>query len=52
MRKKRAKECGDTWEILSSRYVVNDRWLTLRADDCRTPAGQNISPYYVLETYS
>jgi ADP-ribose pyrophosphatase len=37
------------WEILSSKYVVKDRWLTLRADDCRTPNGQRVAPYYVLE---
>jgi len=37
------------WEIISSRYIVQDRWLTLRADDCRTADGHRISPYYVLE---
>jgi ADP-ribose pyrophosphatase len=37
------------WEILSSRYVVKDRWLSLRADDCRTPDGSRVAPYYVLE---
>jgi 8-oxo-dGTP pyrophosphatase MutT (NUDIX family) len=40
---------GDVWEILSSKYVVKDRWLTLRADDCRNADGQVIAPYYVLE---
>jgi 8-oxo-dGTP pyrophosphatase MutT (NUDIX family) len=37
------------WEILSSKYVVKDRWLTLRADACRNADGQIIAPYYVLE---
>ena len=40
---------GDVWEILGSKYVVKDRWLTLRADDCRNADGQVIAPYYVLE---
>src|SRR5262245_18749154 len=37
------------WETLRSKYVVKDRWLTLRADDCRNADGQAIAPYYVLE---
>ena len=40
---------GDVWEVLGSRYLVKDRWLTLRADDCRNADGQLIAPYYVLE---
>ena len=43
------KKRGHMWEILSSKYLVNDRWLTLRADDCRTSNGQIVAPYYVLE---
>jgi len=49
MRDESAGKPAGAWEILSSRYVVKDRWLTLRADDCRTPAGDRVSPYYVLE---
>jgi 8-oxo-dGTP pyrophosphatase MutT (NUDIX family) len=44
-----AEGSGDAWEILSSKHVVKDRWLTLRADDCRSADGQVIAPYYVLE---
>jgi 8-oxo-dGTP pyrophosphatase MutT (NUDIX family) len=44
-----AEESGEVWEILSSKYVVKDRWLTLRADNCRNADGQVIAPYYVLE---
>lgn len=44
-----AGEAGEVWEILSSRYVVKDRWLTLRADDCQNADGEVIAPYYVLE---
>jgi len=29
--------------------VYQDRWLTLRADDCVTADGAEIAPYYVLE---
>ena len=37
------------WQIVSSRFVVKDRWLRLRADTCRTHDGRDIDPYYVLE---
>ncbi|MET3889119.1 8-oxo-dGTP pyrophosphatase MutT (NUDIX family) [Bosea sp. OAE506] len=36
------------WTVLSSRSVIRDRWIDLRADDCVTPSGQSIAPYYVL----
>lgn len=36
------------WKTVASRSIVRDRWIDLRADDCLTPAGQDISPYYVL----
>jgi ADP-ribose pyrophosphatase len=37
------------WEIESSRLVVRDRWLSLRADRCISPSGVVIDPYYVQE---
>ena len=37
------------WKILSSHYVVRDRWVTLRADRCELPSGAVIDPYYVQE---
>lgn len=37
------------WKILESRYLVQDRWLTLRADTCETAAGVRIDPFYVFE---
>jgi 8-oxo-dGTP pyrophosphatase MutT (NUDIX family) len=49
MAEHRAANSEGVWEILSSKYVVKDRWLTLRADDCRNAEGQVIAPYYVLE---
>ena len=37
------------WKRKSSRYVLRDRWISVRADDCVTAEGVDISPYYVLE---
>ncbi|MEM7584218.1 MAG: NUDIX hydrolase [Acidobacteriota bacterium] len=28
---------------------MRDRWISLRADSCTTPAGESVAPYYVLE---
>ncbi len=36
------------WRTLSSRTLLLDRWINVRADDCRTPGGKDIAPYYVL----
>lgn len=38
----------DAWKVLESRTILQDRWLNLRADDCLTPDGVTISPYYVM----
>lgn len=37
------------WEKLSSKYLVKERWATLRVDSCRMPDGTLIDDYYVLE---
>jgi 8-oxo-dGTP pyrophosphatase MutT (NUDIX family) len=37
------------WTVKNSRVVIRDRWVKLRADDCMTAEGAEISPYYVLE---
>jgi len=37
------------WKTTNSIYVVNDRWMKLRADTCVTPTGHEISPFYVIE---
>jgi ADP-ribose pyrophosphatase len=37
------------WETKSSTYIVNDRWMKLRADTCITLSGHEISPFYVME---
>ncbi|WP_341528379.1 NUDIX hydrolase [Nostoc sp. UHCC 0302] len=37
------------WTLLSSKYLVQDRWLSLRADTCQMPNGLIVEPFYVLE---
>jgi 8-oxo-dGTP pyrophosphatase MutT (NUDIX family) len=37
------------WSIESTRRVIRDRWLSVRADRCRMPDGREVDPYYVLE---
>jgi len=36
------------WTVKASRDVIRDRWIRLRADDCVTAEGTEVSPYYVL----
>jgi ADP-ribose pyrophosphatase len=43
------KDNRPVWETVSSRYVVNNRWLKLREESCRTPKGDIVEPYYVFE---
>jgi 8-oxo-dGTP pyrophosphatase MutT (NUDIX family) len=37
------------WRRLSSRTIVQDRWISLRADRCQLPNGAVLDPYYVVE---
>ena len=37
------------WKLLASQYLVQDRWLNVRADTCELPSARVIAPYYVLE---
>ncbi|MCF7791953.1 MAG: NUDIX domain-containing protein [Victivallales bacterium] len=37
------------WKIENTKYIVEDRWLKVRADKCISPNGHVISPYYVIE---
>jgi len=39
----------EPWSTKDSKYVFTDRWIKVRADDCLTAEGKNITPYYVLE---
>ena len=36
------------WRTLSSRVLLRDRWINVRADHCQTAGGKDIKPYYVL----
>lgn len=37
------------WSVEASTLVHQDKWLTVRADACRTPRGHVVAPFYVLE---
>lgn len=37
------------WTIYRTTHVLQDRWISVRADDCSTPCGVEVAPYYVLE---
>lgn len=37
------------WRVEASRYVIDDRWLRVRADDCVTEEGVRIAPFFVTE---
>jgi 8-oxo-dGDP phosphatase len=37
------------WKTEKSKYLLKDRWLTVRADTCVTSHGVRVDPYYVLE---
>lgn len=37
------------WKVLKSKYIVKDKWLTVRADTCELPSSSIIDPYYVFE---
>jgi 8-oxo-dGDP phosphatase len=38
-----------SWRVRSSEYIHQDKWIAVRADDCVTPAGVEVAPFYVLE---
>jgi ADP-ribose pyrophosphatase len=37
------------WKILSSQYLIQDPWMTLRSDRCELPNGVVLDRYYVRE---
>jgi len=37
------------WKVLSSRRLIDDRWMSLRADRCEGPRGVVLDPYYVQQ---
>ena len=39
-----------TWSVTNTRQIFQDRWISVRADDCVTPTGATIAPYYLVES--
>ena len=39
------EKTDDTWEVLSSRVLIKDEWLTVRSDTCALSSGEIIDPY-------
>lgn len=37
------------WKVRASKYLIQDRWMTLRTDTCELPNGTVIDDYYVRE---
>jgi len=37
------------WKIEKSEYLINDKWIKVRADKCIMPNNKIVEPYYVLE---
>lgn len=37
------------WSTKSRRTLVQDRWISIHADECELPNGKVISPFYVIE---
>jgi len=37
------------WRVLSSKTIIEDEWVHVRADECETAEGEKISPYYVFQ---
>lgn len=37
------------WQILDSKYLLENKWLTVRQDHVRMPSGLEMNDYFVLE---
>ena len=37
------------WTILSSKYLIKNKWLTVRQDHVRMPSGVEMDDYFVLD---
>jgi 8-oxo-dGTP pyrophosphatase MutT (NUDIX family) len=37
------------WSVSDSEFIIDDRWLRLRADRCKGANGAIIDPFYILE---
>lgn len=45
----KSNDPSTNWKLLDSEYLVNDRWLKLRANTYKMPHGKIVSPYYIFE---
>jgi len=37
------------WSVKSTHYPLKDRWISVRADDCVTRSGVELTPYYTFD---
>ena len=37
------------WKLTEQKHILQDQWISLRADTYQMPNGRTVSPYYVLE---
>lgn len=38
------------WKVLKSEYLLQNKWIAVRADTCEMPDGRLIDPYYIMES--
>ena len=43
------KENNKNWEVISSNYLIKNKWLVVRQDYVRLPTGAEMDDYFVLE---
>jgi len=37
------------WKQVNTKYIIKNRWISLRQDECQLPTKKTINDYYVLE---
>lgn len=40
---------GKEWQVIGSEYLITNKWITVRKDHVRLPAGIEMDDFYVLE---
>ncbi len=40
------------WKVLSTKYLLQNEWIAVRADTCEMPDGRLIDPYFIVESRS
>lgn len=46
---RRTPDVGRTWQVISRRTIVADRWITIHAEHVRTQQGKDLDPFYILD---